>query len=212
MTTGMYWTDYAQAKDRVEGSFVMLNDDPVYIRAVGSAKVPLVAYDNLRTGARESSTSIADFGDFRRLPPLGWVNLINTGRPMAAYLRREPIRGRKHGLSPDSVSIRIFSRDTLIITRDHHINDIFRDPGYCQGLDGDYPSFDDVYEKTPQGTGVAVSRKLLIYHDDNGMRWLYRHRERVGFVSKGKIQVFASKAYHLEDLREGSTLHAVTVE
>ena len=193
----MYWTDTPQARDRVENSFVMLGNDPVYIRAIDGSQATI---DNTRTGERSVIKKLTDFGDFRALPPMGWVNLLLVGIPKAVYLARRPIRGRKHGVTGDGTIVYSFNNDVLSGGREFMFSDVMHDKGYIATVDNDYPSYQEVFDNTPIGCGVAFSRSLLIYHDTSGMRWLYRHRERIGFVEKTTIKVFDNKTFYREAL------------
>jgi len=208
----LFWTDGTQAKERLEGTYLMLGDDPVYILSVDSGHRPPMAYiANYRTGERNIAIDVAALGDCRKIPPLGWINLRNLGNPHAVYTERLPYRGRRHGLNPDGLRV----ADIVINSGGRNdgwtIDSIFSDKGYLDCVDGKYPSLQEILERLPMGMSTAFSRRNAVLHDKHGMMWLYRRSERIGLLSKDRLQLFPKFSFVTDELLESNIQEVVQI-
>lgn len=194
------WADQQQAVERLQGTYLMYGDDPVYFREIGRSAFHI---KNYRKGVEESvKPSDPAFHGFRKLPPLGWMNVRKGAAPYAVYLKRIPIRGRRHGLTNDSVSVQEVQGNTVIRSASLSFSHAIANPGYLDLVDRVYPSFEDTLEKTPKGSAVAFSRKLAIYKDYGGLSFLYRNAEQIGLISKASLYVFPETKFYVDELSE----------
>ena len=193
------WADAAQAEERLRDTFIMYGDSPLYVTATSAT---LVKGELLRT--RESITKpVTDpaFFNFRKLPPLGWVNLLDLPSPKAMFARRNPVVSRRHGYYNENVVVREIRNNNPERT-DYGIGTVIQNRGYLNLLDNDYPSVLEILEKTPKGTTVAFSRKFAIYKDNAGLSYLYRNLDQIGLVSRGSLYVFPDTACFTDELKE----------
>ncbi len=197
--TKMFWTDINQARDRLNNTYLMLGKDPVYIRDFSSTGEVYV--HNYRLGGKPAEpVPLEAFGDFRKLPPLGWINLLGKDVPDAVYAERVPLINRSHGLRGDGVAVFQFEGGVLDYTRNHSLGTILADKGYLLTVDGDYPTIEDVVENIPPNCTTAVSRKLAVASGSDGLSWLYRRRERLGFFTKNSLRIFPTLSFYRDEL------------
>ena len=194
------WVDSAQAIDRLQGTYILYGNDPVYVHEIRGDSILI---KNFRTGT-EHTVSLGDplFHEYRKLPPMGWMNVRGRDAPSAVFLKRIPIRGRRHGLTTDGVVVQDVSNNTLVRSSSMNIGHALKNKGYLDLLDGHYPSLEETLEKTPKGCTVAFSRKFAIYKDYGGLSFLYRNAEQVGLVSKDTLYTFPDTDFYKEELTE----------
>jgi hypothetical protein len=84
------------------------------------------------------------FNNFRVLPPLGWLN--STFDPIGVvFTKRQPIRGRTHGLARNNVKVFSFSEGgSLSTSRDIGFETIREDEKAVASLKGEYPSLEEI--------------------------------------------------------------------
>lgn len=210
--TDFRWADAEQASSRLRGTYVMYDDDVFYINRVHAPSTGLAAEgQHIRTG-KGASYPLDDpnFHGFRKLPPLGWVNLCGVDRPTAMYLRRLPARSNPHGLKNGRISCHELVKGSWNPSRSHDFSGIVKDRGYRMGLDGDYPTPAEIMEKLRVPTTVAFSRLFAISRNLEGEFSLYRRADRVGSLREGEIVVGKGTEWCKEELEstlpEGLTI------
>lgn len=194
------WADATQAAERLQGTFGLYGNDPVYFREIGRSVVIIKNYRSQEEVQKKLDDPL--FHGFRKLPPLGWMNVVGKGTPYAVFMKRVPIRGRRHGLYSDNVTVQEVQTNTVIRSPSMSFSNAIANRGYLDLLDGSYPSFEMVLEKTPKGVAVAFSRKLAIFKDYGGLAFLYRNAEQIGLISKSSLYVFPETKFYLDELSE----------
>lgn len=210
-----FWTDQDQARDRLVGSYVKYGTGLFVVSAVEKRGKSLEAYGYDPHDPNQTSVtcplSDPNFKEFRELPPLGWVNVTMLGKPHAVYLERIPVRQRGHGLSNNNVSVRDLIRGEAVKSDRMNAQMVFNDAGYKLCLDGVYPSLEEVLDKVPVGSVVAVSNKFAICNDRHGLKWLYRGNLRIGMVSGSSLTLLHGMSCYREDIAEDPSVPFQTV-
>lgn len=204
MADKMFWTDTAQASERITNTYVLYDGSPVYverIRADGSAEV----LEYPKRERRMIPLSDAGFKNFRILPPTGWVN-YKYGKT-AIYLQRRPRRSRQHGLTGDNVYTGYLNKTGTFSTGGYSYEEIVGDEGYILACKNDYPSLDDVLMHIREGSALAVSPQYAVFRDDAGVRWLFRGSDKVGIFSGTDTLMLLKKYLYLkEELSDSPTI------
>lgn len=194
------WTDAVQAQERIQGTYMMYGKDVVYINEVRSSGINITFCPN--GGSKTVPYDDDNWNDFRGIPPLGWVNVIGGPAPNAVFVSRHPVRGRRHGLYGDVVSIRSLVDNALQRSREFDLTRIFNNPGYSSLLENDYPGVDEILERLPRRASTAMSRKYAVYRDAGGVAWLFRKAEQVGFLTKSVLNVFPDTSFYSDEIKE----------
>ena len=196
------WADTVQAQERLQGTFLMYGEEVVYIEEVraSSAIIQLMSSDERKTVKLDDE----NWHDYRKIPPTGWINLLNVPTPRCVLLSRLPARVRRHGLTSDVVSQREISDNAVVKCRDHNLSLLFRNPGYKDLLVNSYPDVKEIVEKLPRRSSAAMSRKFAVYKDAGGVSWLFRRDEQVGFISRETLHVFPDTAFYKDEILEAS--------
>ena len=201
-----FWEDRDNARERIQGSYIMYDDDIVYVEAVDtyesklSAKVLDPAAKGSNARYRWIPLDDPGFKMFRELPLVGWVNVALRGRPCAFYLRRTPRRQRMHGLSANSIFVLEFRGGSLVKSGDYGCASVFGDDAYKLCLQGKYPSLEMVLDRLPAGMSCAINNKYVIYHDDGGLKWLFRNEERIGMISGMSLVLLKGASCYQDEL------------
>lgn len=195
LQTKFFWTDHVQAGERLNGTFILLGDDPIYVRGVvppttSDDACPSMDY-NPSGGGSKARVRLDDplFGRFRKLPVLGWVNCEKSRT--GVLLERKPIRNRQHGLSDSNTMVgelggQGMGADPYVIrwkTRDQAFTNVATDPGYASACKGEFPKLGEVITHIRPTSTIAISNLFAIFRDEEGLRWLYRLNHRIGVVS-----------------------------
>lgn len=216
LQTNFFWTDHIQASERLTGTYVLLENDPIYVREV----VPSTSLDDLcpemvfiKSGTQGRGRVRLDdprFSRFRKLPVLGWVNSEKLRK--GVLLERRPVRNRQHGLSDTSVVVgqlypnRESGRDSYQIHFNNdrpRFSDIASEDGYASACNGKYPALADVITHIREESTIAISPIFAVHRDELGIRWLYRLSHRVALISGADSLLLLNKYKFLrEELTE----------
>ena len=209
------WADTDQAVDRLVNTYVMYGDRPVYILEVRSKTI---TFCDAGFGSDKSQKKVMiddpEWKDFRVLPPLGWFNTYTTDVPRAIYMKRVPLRNRRHGLINDGVVCRGLYNQELLRDFSGVFQTCIADEGYLATITGEYPSIEEILEKLPKGCSAAASRKFAVSRDDAaGLFWLWRGDVEVGFLSKGNgFTPLDSFGHVVDELKETKGFESIRVE
>lgn len=194
------WADIVQAQERIQGTYLMYGEDVAYVEEVRSSSAIIQLMHN---GERKTVKLEDDnWHDYRRLPPCGWVNVLNTAAPRCVLLSRIPARVRRHGLCNDVASFKEIADNVVSKSRDWNLSSIFSNPGYLGLLSNDYPDISEILEKLPRRASTAMSRKFAVYKDAGGVSWLYRKTEQIGFISRSSLNVFPDTSFYKDEILE----------
>lgn len=214
LTNPSFWTDAAQAQERLCTSYVMLGDIPVRVEAIRDKHEYGYEKDKVYVAyppQHRSDEMLIDMDDerwnkFRSLPPLGWVNYHGTRLIGAVYLSRTARNTRQHGLNSNNVTAYDFQSEaggqlsrSGNITADY----VFQSEGYLESIRGEYPSLEEILANIKEGTSIAYSPKFAVYRCEDGVRWLYRKRNRVGmFIGADTLSLFPRLGFYREEIQD----------
>lgn len=195
----MFWEDSRQADERLTGTYVMYGDKPVMIDRVSNDSAVIVPAD----GSPSKTVRLDDplFYDFHKLPPLGYVNVVGTGTPLAVLLTRVPERSRSHGLKSGRVTIEELLQAGMMKSPRFNLNGVLSDKGYSHRIAGIYPKVSEILDKLPEGCSVAFSPKYAVCLDGFGLFRLFRRNRQIGLVTPNGLRLSESTACFREDLQ-----------
>lgn len=201
-----FWTDDVQAQERLLESYIMKQNEIVRVTGVEDGNI---FYSRAKDGYR-ARLSMRDpsWGKFRNLPSLGWINVTLTtsrGKKVcAAYLRRNSVRGRSHGINSSNTVVYDFLRDgdgTVSKSGVLNIAKVFEAGSY--GDEEPFPSFQEAYPLMLNKTSIALSSKFALFKSDKGLVTLYRKRKAIGLVPDiNTLLLFADSTYFREDIQD----------
>lgn len=206
----MFWTDITQAQERVQGTWVMYDGEPVFISRIyeedGIIKCMIHPPGEKESGTQKRMDS-PKFRRFRELPELGWMNSeLKGGIPIPILISRVVVTTRTHGLNANNIQIgQLYFGNgnelppNITNTAMYSIGHLQKDTGFASMQAGKYPSLMAVLEKIQPGTSLAYSLHYCISKDLLGIRWLYRDAVRVGLFSNNDTLNLLPKHSYLRD-------------
>lgn len=211
--TKYFWTDAAQAQDRLAGCTIMYGDQVVSVDGIRPTEratdIPTAQCRIWPTGKKQD-IPLDDpiFNSFRVLPPMGWVNCERLGQ--AVLCERRIVRSRSHGLNDSNVSTGIVNpkgsigAGSCIIWRDYSsYGDVLQDPGYTACIKEEYPSLTEVFNVIQPSSTIAISRFFAVNQDDQGIRWLMKLKDRVGlFTGVDSLMLLRTFSFLREEIQE----------
>ncbi len=201
----MFWEDVQQARDRLEGSWILYDNQPVSVSSVGQRDEGPSAQCLCPKTGKVTWRLLTDpaFGDFHRLPPLGYVNLVRPGKPTAVYLTRVPDRSRLHGLRSNKVTLHELTPMGLVACSGKYpLEVIFADRGYDYRVADVYPDATEVIEKLPEGCSAAIDSRYAIAKDSFGLCRLYRRQACVGLLNENGLRLSRNSEFYKEEISE----------
>lgn len=199
------WADAEQASSRLRETFVLYGDDVFYVsRIEPNANGGLSARGHFPLSKKNATYPLEDenFHGFRKLPPLGWSNLVGADKPMAVYMRRIPARSNGHGLKNSRVSVYGMEKDGWGPSRGYDYNTVTADQGYKEMMSGIFPTPSEIMENLRVPSVVAFSRLYAIRRNQLGEFTLYRRGDFVGSLSSGEITIGKGSEWCREELEE----------
>lgn len=219
--TKFFWTDAAQAQDRLQSCTVMYGDHVVSVDSISSTDTGVpTARCRKWPGGEKVSISLDDpqFNNFRVLPPMGWVNCERLGQ--AVLCERRLTRSRQHGLNDSNVSTGVVNpkgsigNGSPIMWRDFSsYSDVLQDPGYLDCINNVYPSLTEVFNVIQPQSTIAISRDFAVNQDEQGIRWLMKLKDRIGlFTGVDTLMLLRSFSYLREELVEDRFVTVNTIQ
>lgn len=204
----IFWTDSAQARERLAGTVVMYDNLPVHILDIeeGNNFDDNVPRANISfCGDKEGKTSrkrldSPKFNKFRSLPELGWVNSPKIG---AILLTRKATRTRLHGLNSSNVKAVFFynAPEYVITPYERGWDATYNTSLFVDMCNNVYPILDDILLNVQEDSALAFSRKFAVYRDTLGLRWLYRETERIGiFTNSNSLNLLEKFKFYREEI------------
>ncbi len=206
LKTDFFWTDSAQAEERLRNSYVLFGDCVAYVERISSSRSAGPRADiRLYPENRHELVSLSDprFGRFRTPLPIGWVNNMQYRR--AYFVVRSPQRSRIHGMVDSNTMVYQVRNNGLVPSDELRFSTLATDLMYKAAINNDYPPLDKVIDKIKQGTCIAFSKNMCINRDTDGIRWLFVGADRVGlFTGSDTLLLLSSFSYVKEQLAEAA--------
>lgn len=207
-TKPQFWEDLNQAQERIYHTHILYDKKPAFVREiVDDGAVPrlrLDTFDNKGVPYRELvRMDDPKFGKFRNLPLRGWFNSTATGKCEAVYLARNAKRSRTHGLTYNNTVAYTFKNGAeLSPSRDYNSNVYMSHSSYCEAHEEDgYPKLEDILLTIREGSAIAYSPTFCVYRCEDGVRWLYRKRNRIGmFIGADTLSLFPKLGFYREEI------------
>lgn len=215
----IFWTDIYQAQERLTNTVILYDNDPVYVEGIFGAnrddenpKIPRahIRQCGLQKKASTASRKILNspkFERFRRLPNIGWMNMVSNPKTGPLFISRRPVAGsRLHGLANANIRIEAFvvNGDNFYLdVNGYNLGNIMYDEGFCDMHHGRYPTLGAILANIKEGTGIAYSLDFCVWRDAVGIRWLFHKTNRVGiFTGVDTLNLFAKYAYLRESIMD----------
>lgn len=199
----MFWTDAAQAQERLNNCVVCFDRKPVYIERVEGVEatvVPLYGKSTVKRIPLEDER----WNNFRDLPKLGWFNYVGNERVVPIFLERRAINSRSHGLTTQNTSVYVLTPDGLSKEKYGGFTEYLKNEGYHETLQDEeaFPKLSEVLMSLDNSTGgVAFSSKFCAVVTSEGMKWLFRKSKRIGFFTgTDSLNLFPKNGYYKEEL------------
>lgn len=204
----MFWTDAAQATERLVGTFVLLGDEPVYVESIRTNNSAVVRRYN-QDNTLEVPLDDKRFHRFRKLPKVGWFN--SERRAEALFFDRRPVRSRLHGLGRHNVTVLRVGAE--LQQADASYDREALDPGYHAANKDDYPSLEQVVTNLQERSTMALSPMYAVRRDDLGLRWLFRAKDKVGIFPDANTLLLVGKYNYLrEELTESPIITTAKIQ
>jgi hypothetical protein len=206
--SNIFWTDTEQARERLSGTVVLYDGQPVYINDIENG-------DNFEDGIPRANISMCGqvdgktfrkrldspkFNKFRSLPELGWINSTKYG---AILLQRRATRSRLHGLSGNNVYASFFlgMPEYTIGRFERGWEAVWNTKSFIDQCNNEYPSLASILLNIEEASGLAFSRKFAVYRDTLGLRWLYRETDRIGiFTNANSLNLLEKFKFYREEI------------
>lgn len=213
MADKMFWEDVAQAVDRLTGTYVMYGDDAVYVDRVEARPDGPSARISFPGGGSAWKLLTDDaFHDFHKLPPMGYVNVVGAGKPMAVLLTRYPERSRSHGIKSGKVAVADLTDKGLVGSRIFDFASVVRDKGYSYRIAGIYPSISEIVEKLEEGCSAAFDSKYAVVKDSFGLLRLFRRNAPVGLLNENGLHLSKTAMFYREEISELDNFNLNVIE
>ncbi len=205
-----FWTDDQQAAERLAETFILKGDEVVYVQTVEAGQI---YHKTLPSGALQAEKLDSPvWNKFRKLPPLGWLNVSTNKFVGAVYMRRRAVRSRSHGLNNTNIQVFGFHGNGGVLAGERLLSmtaiygaGLYKDPDQ-------YPGFRDVFAVLKTDSSAALSSKFAIYKDAGGLVWLYRKRRRIGLIPDvATVLLFRGENFYREDILANHNILPVEV-
>lgn len=212
-----FWTDDVQAQERLLESYIMKQNEIVRVVAVEDSNI---YYSRAKDGFRDRlPMRDSSWGKFRKLPPLGWINVTipssnGKKRVCAVYLRRTSVRSRTHGInSTNTIVYDFLSNGDGAVSKSGVLNvhTVFEYGSY--GDEEPFPSFRDAFPLLGVKSSIALSSKFALFKDSKGLVTLYRKRKPVGLVPNiESLLLFADSNFYREDIQDNHLILPIQIK
>jgi len=173
----IFWTDSAQARERLADTVVLYDNLPVYVNDIengenfddGVPRANINFCGGKEVKHQRKRLDSPKFNKFRSLPALGWVNTTKYG---AVFLYRRATRSRLHGLNSSNVAGSFFygMGEYQIGLFDRAWEYLHNTEAFVKSCADEYPSFAEILLNIQENSALAFSRKFAVYRDTLGLR------------------------------------------
>lgn len=218
--TDIFWTDYVQAQERLANTVILYDNNPVYVEgcapgdpgAMDNPDIPRAQIRDLGVlkASTKSSRKILNspkFERFRRLPNLGWCNMVANPKTGPLFLSRRPVAGsRLHGLANANTRVENFvlNGDAFFLDGGgYNLMNVVYDQGFTDMHHGRYPTLGAVLANIKENSGIAYSLDFCVWRDTVGIRWLFHKTNKIGiFTGVDTLNLFTKFAYLRETIMQ----------
>lgn len=199
----MFWEDVNQANERLANTYVMYGDDIYHIDRCENASGTPSAYaaDPIHGNYRFISLEDDAWHNFHKLPPMGYVNVMSYGFPMAVLLTRLPERSRSHGIKANRVSVAHLAGGAIAGSPINFVH-IVNDSGYRDNIRGAYPTARQILDNLDEGQSAAFHPSYAISKDDFGIFRLFRKHLMVGVIEDSSVRYTKVTDCYREELEQ----------
>lgn len=215
----IFWTDHVQAQERLASTVILYDNEPVYVDGIVGANAgddnPSIPRAQIRPcgvakASAKSSRKILNspkFERFRRLPNIGWMNMVANPKVGPLFVSRRPVAGsRLHGLANPNIRVENFviNGDNFFLDGGgYNLQNIMYDVGFSDMHHGRYPTLAAVLANIKEGTGIAYSLDFCVWRDAVGIRWLFHKTNKVGiFTGVDTLNLFTKFSYLRETIMD----------
>ena len=215
----IFWTDATQAQERLVSTVILYDNEPVYVDGIVQANrdddSPTIPRAQIRQCgvaklSVKSSRKILNspkFERFRKLPNIGWLNMVANPKTGPLFVSRRPVAGsRLHGLANANIRVENFvvNGDNFFLDGGgYNLGNIMYDQGFCDMHHGRYPTLAAVLANIKEGTGIAYSLDFCVWRDAVGIRWLFHKTNKVGiFTGVDTLNLFTKFSYLRETIMD----------
>lgn len=220
--TDYFWTDVEQAQQRLGGSVVLYDGQPVYIDRVerhedGHPRAELRDCASRGETIPRKKLNSPKFKKFRELPNLGWCNPSEgVSKGGALFCARRAVATRTHGISNSSIVVSNISYNEngslSPQVGNYSFTNLMFNKGWVDAHNNEFPTLDSILNKIQPRTAIAFSRQFAVIRDADGVRWLFRDLQRVGiFTGADTLCLISRYAYLREEImaEEKFTLNTI---
>lgn len=219
-----------EAQFRLAGTVVTYDSKPCYVQNVeehrdGIIRLQIVPLPhNVGRGVRENRDDIDEdsnlfpagalirkkinspkFNRFRTMP-LGYMNYFDNGRngarvTMAHYVERIPVRRSKQGLSQEGCRMKTVTEQMQVT-----FAGMIASQAFYEMAIGEYPSYEEAYQRLVTGSCIAVTRDFAVYRDQDGFPYLLHQNKKIGICSRDTVTLGRNFQYMREEIVETECL------
>jgi hypothetical protein len=206
--SNIFWTDTEQARERLTGTVVLYDGQPVYINDIengnnfddGIPRANIAVCGESGDKVTRKRLDSPKFNKFRSLPELGWVNSAKYG---AILMQRRATRSRLHGLNGNNVLATFFYGMPEYSTGrfERGWDYMYKTKSFVDACNNIYPSLESILLNIQEDSALGFSRKFAVYRDTLGLRWLYRETERIGiFTNANSLNLLEKFKFYREEI------------
>lgn len=210
----MFWESVEQANERLSGTYIMYGDKPYYVEGTSTREAgPSARLSDLETGKTTWKVLTDEaFHNFHRLPPLGFVNIVSRGAPVAVYMARIPERSRAHGLKDNRVAVHELGPNGMARGTGMFFSRVAQDKGYTWRVANIYPTAQEIMDKLPENCSTAFSPQYAILKDSSGLFRLFRKTELIGLITDRGLRLSPKTVCYREELEETEAFNIPATE
>lgn len=200
------------AKQRLEATVVLYDNEPVYISRVVEARADdpkphIFRVVSLPLPLKRDMGNL-DNPEFRKFIssknfdlstiPLGFLNY----KGQVFYCSRVPRRQYRQGISENTLNIEEVSIEKEKPTI--RLSNLVYEQVFVDMIKGKYPTFEECVGLAQAGGAAAFGRTFAVVQDEDldGLLYLYHKTEKVGFIYEGKVKLAKKMKCLVEMLKE----------
>lgn len=211
MPQSLMYDSADEANNRLAGTIVSYDGEPVYIRdaqnhADGCIRLSMIPHPFNGSATRKRIDSPA-FNKFRPIP-LGFCNFFTPGgNRHVTWCERTSPRSRRQGLCSDNVRMITLSPGGSGGMRGIRLEGAFSgSDAFREMVTGQYPSFDLVLRTLVPDSSIAVSREFALRRGKMNLVTLHHKLEEVGVVFRGQLFLSNDHQFLMETIVEERNL------
>jgi hypothetical protein len=199
----MLYDSLDEAVNRLVNTMVTYDGAPVYVTHVERhGKDFQLSLSRFPYDGRDQFNALASDPLFKgfQSPPLGYCNFFYR-RADTTWCERIPSRQRRQGLSGDTCNAVSLVSGLRIPWNELYISD-----GFNEMVRGEYPSFDEAFQRLIPSSSIAVARDFAVRMSEGGYTFLYYKRDEVGMFVRDNLYLRSDRQYLSEMIIEHNNL------